>query len=352
MFSPANPEKRLLGLDSIRFLCALVVVHNHLGNPQFLFAFNPDSLPVQMINGIFGVLFNAPAAVIVFFVLSGFCIHYPYRNGIKPDPVAFLIQRYIRLGVPLLIAIPTARHLGVSLELFEASILWSLFAELAYYSLYPLLIILKRKMGWGALYAVASVGALGVVLTNYRAENYPAYGLILNSVLGLPCWLLGLRLADKHDNWMASGREPRVWRWRVYILMLSSCVLILRFHTPLKYPLTLNLFAIFAFFWLREELAYYATHRPWRWLEKLGRCSYSLYLFHLPSSAIVGLLFASQPPLALWLIRVVAAFIFSLIFYAFVEHPSHTLARYARLSLLNRIRTLLSKTVSKKETWT
>jgi len=68
---------RIKGLDSIRFLLAFTVLVGHMGLqfPDFSKLNN-----VYIINflKLFGLIFNGPAAVIIFFILSGFVIHYPF----------------------------------------------------------------------------------------------------------------------------------------------------------------------------------------------------------------------------------------------------------------------------------
>jgi len=46
---------------------------------------------------------------------------------------------------------------------------------------------------------------------------------------------------------------------------------VLRFHTPVGLPWTLNLFAAFAAIWLQREISYYnGKHELWYW--RIGRC--------------------------------------------------------------------------------
>src|SRR6267154_2028769 len=73
--------QRVVGSDSIRFVCAFIVLVDHLGlTPGRI---HGHSLPTleRVLAGTYNSLFNGPAAVIVFFIISGFCIHFPSRNG-------------------------------------------------------------------------------------------------------------------------------------------------------------------------------------------------------------------------------------------------------------------------------
>src|SRR5450432_2915694 len=81
----ASKASHITGLDSIRFFCALWVVFFHGNLPPLLEGMEhaPKLVWLRLIRGIYGSAFNGPAAVIVFFLVSGFCIHFPQRNSLK-----------------------------------------------------------------------------------------------------------------------------------------------------------------------------------------------------------------------------------------------------------------------------
>jgi peptidoglycan/LPS O-acetylase OafA/YrhL len=170
------------------------------------------------------------------------------------------------------------------------------------------------------------------VLSNPHALNYPSYGAGLNWVLGLPCWLLGCKLAEKF-NALNPNRvgAVEIWTWRTGIWVLSMILSGLTFHSPVHYPWTLNFFALASYFWLEREIRYYRDPRRKPWFESLGEASYSIYLVHthvlwffLPFAA--GL---SEPVVWTWHLAICAAFVPA--FYWLVERPSHRLARaYAK----------------------
>ena len=57
---------RIAGLDSIRGLCALVVVFGHLGAPPLTHYLDTESWVDRVGRGLYSSLWNGPAAVIVF----------------------------------------------------------------------------------------------------------------------------------------------------------------------------------------------------------------------------------------------------------------------------------------------
>ena len=78
--SAALKSQRVAGLDSIRAICAFWVVMGHIGAPPLLEGLDEANPIAKVVAGIYGNLWSGPAAVIVFFVISGFCIHYPYAS--------------------------------------------------------------------------------------------------------------------------------------------------------------------------------------------------------------------------------------------------------------------------------
>lgn len=340
-----SDARRLAGLDTIRFFCAAWVVMGHVGLPPL--PIGPGGATTTLgwlVRGVYNNVVSGPAAVIVFFIISGICIHLPHASCNRvPSLWAHFARRYIRIVPPMLVALLVARHLlGLNLTLFENSILWSLFAELVYYTIYPIVLAVRRAgTPWDALVAIALAAAFSVAATNPSAGNYPSFGLSGNWLLGLPCWLIGCAVAERIAASTDGRRErPRVpvWTLRALILLLAMGCSVLRFHSPLGYPWTLNLFALAGGFWLLAEVRHFAVVRPLAITEWAGSWSYSLYLVHLLALSSLTLLPLPQmPSLPLWAAKMGYVLAFALLFAWLVEFPSHKLARVAARS---RSRTL------------
>ncbi|HVX09731.1 MAG TPA: acyltransferase [Pirellulales bacterium] len=334
--------KHVKGIDSIRCVAALWVVFGHGNRFPLTYGIDKGHWLGRIISGIYGNLFCGSAAVIVFFLISGFVIHYPYITGKTFVASEFFLRRYLRIGFPLIVAIPLARWVGIKLSLFSESILWSLFAELVYYSLYPAIRWAVKRTGWRIMLAGAYAASVCVILTAPTASAYPSYGTSLNWLLGLPCWLLGCLLAE---SWSTEGRgevspisTTEIYSWRLTAWALTWACSALRFHSPIGLPWTLNLFAIFAFFWLKKEIAYYNTTNrlPSRLLEWMGAWSYSLYLTHnLSRRLLVNYIGAPNLGVFLnWLVLMSFMLCFAYLFFLLFEKTSHLLAR----SLAQRLR--------------
>jgi peptidoglycan/LPS O-acetylase OafA/YrhL len=313
------------GLDSIRFCCALWVYFSHFG---FIPLSRAWALP-RVVIGLYNNLFCGVAAVIGFFVISGFCIHYPFV-GTKNFPLAeFYVRRYIRILPPLAVALLIGKLAGQNVVGFYETIIWSLVAELIYYTIYPALRNPLSRWRWTLFLAYAISFAL--IAMYPRALNFHQFGPALTWLVGLPSWLLGCQLAASVVS-DSSGPTASPWLWRAAVWAASSFASVLRFHANLGYPLTLTLFGILAFFWIRAEIRHFRFTPPPAWAEFCGRWSYSIYLVH----GMAALGFASFGfkllPVLFWLLQTIAVLIASYCFYLAVEMPSHHLAKYcARL---------------------
>jgi peptidoglycan/LPS O-acetylase OafA/YrhL len=323
---------RLNGVDSIRFISALFVVLTHLGSPP-LFKLINTAYPLKLIEGFYNNLFSGPAAVIVFFVISGLCINFPYASGKKLDYKEYYFRRYVRIAIPMIAALIIANLLKVQLARLTDSILWSLYAELIYYTIFPLLILLKERIGWNKVWLSTFVIAY-VIIVVYPSSvyhgGYPKFGIGLNWVVGLPCWLLGVILAEKISETKIENSLPSFHKLiflRLTIWVFAVICSILRYHFEIGYSLTLNIFAIAVYFWLYNEIIYYKNKSSNQILEWAGKWSYSLYLCHLFSKPLVSLLTLSSGILFLdWFIPISTAVLFSYLFYVLIERPSHKLA--------------------------
>ncbi|MFN0076479.1 MAG: acyltransferase family protein [Prosthecobacter sp.] len=324
---------RITGLDAVRFVAALFVVFSHCGYPPLTQGLDRSNAVALTIQGIYGNIFPGVAAVIVFFVISGFCIHYPHRHLQRLDARPYFARRYVRIFLPMIAAVLLAWPLNVNLALFQNSVLWSLLAELIYYTLYPLLHWLRGRLGWLRIIALSYAVSYLTVLSHPDALDYTPFGPSMAWLVALPCWLLGCMLAEA-DFHTVKADHRLLWCYRGAVWMLGWTCSVLRFHSPLGYPWTLSLFAVAVFFWLRMEIASSLLHsrhlgRFGNLLEKAGAWSYSLYLIHMVANTAFDALPLPDFGFNLnWTIRVSFILASAWLLYLLVEHPSHRLARH------------------------
>src|ERR1700710_807880 len=88
------------GVDSIRFVLAFFVLMSHSDLIYATVLKNSPHSILRYFGYFLGTAFDGTACVIAFFILSGFVIHYPNKNGI-PNLREFWIRRFIRILLKL-----------------------------------------------------------------------------------------------------------------------------------------------------------------------------------------------------------------------------------------------------------
>lgn len=214
----------------------LVLVHNDLVFPLFLGVERKDKIG-YFLQGISKLFFNAPAAVIVFFLISGFCIHFQYRNGEVLRIGSFYRRRFVRILIPLFCSCLLFYYCGIPIEFSTDAIFWSIVCEEVYYLIYPLMLLASKAVGWFPLLAIAYIFSYVVAFTDLNAKAYPSFGLYLNWVLGYPCWLLGVIIAHKSDKEFFLLDGFKIWFWRLGLIILFGFFQALIFHTFFWLPI-------------------------------------------------------------------------------------------------------------------
>jgi len=324
-------QLRIAGLDTLRFLAALWVVFGHCGNPPLEhFVTSPHFLH-QAVHAVVGNIFGPVPAVIVFFLISGFCIHYPYRAPNTFELGPYLGRRYLRIGLPLVAAILVADPLHVNLSLLQKSVLWSLVAELIFYSLYPFLRKLHARVGWNKIIFVSYAASFATVAIFVpKAIDYGDSGIGLTWIICLPYWLLGCRLAEEDFESTRPLTASALWGWRLAVLAAAATCNALRFHLSVGYPWTMGVFAVLLYFWLRLEIVSFLAKKPVRVLEWAGQWSYSIYLTHLIAFDLYGRMrLPDLGYLGNWIVLIGFVLLFGYAFYLVIEKPGHGIARWA-----------------------
>lgn len=312
-------------LDTIRFLAALWVAVSHGMLPLEPFV---DGGLIRLALSVVQDSFDGVAAVIVFFVVSGLCIHSPYSGKLSVPLGPFFVRRYLRVGLPLVVILFISSVIGSQVAARLDAVTWGVYAEIFYYSIYPLLFSARKRWGWGPQIALSSLVTIAISFWFLRRTHLPALGWWV-WLWGLPIWISGCVLAD----WFRSGRFPALpfplWAWRVVVLGASASAVWLAFHAPVKigYQFSMIAFAPLAFGWLVRELT---ADRPEIWLlERFGTASYSLYLLHPVALGMLDQFASPLSPAGNLVARVAAVAAATGIFYFVVEAPSHRLARAA-----------------------
>jgi peptidoglycan/LPS O-acetylase OafA/YrhL len=314
---------RLGSIDAIRFVSAFaVVLHHTIGRPAVLVSMGWD-----WAADLFGSLWFGRAAVMVFFLISGFCIHAPYAGSSEFDFLRFLTRRYVRLLLPLAVVVVIATMAGVSYHPYHGWITWTLICEFAYYTCYPMLWAAWRRFGWPitivASYIVAY--AMLAISTTWSADN----GVVMMATLvlsGLPVWLLGCWLAEA----VHSGRRMPLDRLQVargIIVLVTIGIGLLQYRDVLGLTWTGPIYGAIAAPWLWLEIIH---NRNYWMLTNWGQWSYSLYLVH-PVAFIGPRPLFDALPLGFGALKTLIGIALVLacgyLFYRVVELPSHRLAK-------------------------
>jgi peptidoglycan/LPS O-acetylase OafA/YrhL len=317
----SDTNRRIDALDSIRFVAAFWVAMSH------------GALPLRDVSSApllraFSSSFDGVSAVMVFFIVSGFCIHLPYVDAHKLPVVKFILRRYVRIGLPLIAILLVMHFLGGNASKGGHAVLWSVYAEIVYYTLYPLLFALARRFGWGVLITIVGIISSTLALTHITYLRMWEFGS-LTWLWGLPIWLSGCVLAARFRKGDLVKAYGSIWFWRLAAWFLGAAAgLLIYSHAKIGYPVSMLPFAFFAFFWLTMELQNAAS--TWQCLQHFGSASYSLYLVH---AVVLGAIDDYLKPLSGVAIAIVlpwaAIAAATYLFYRIIEAPSHLLARWA-----------------------
>jgi len=352
--------KHIKGLDSIRFILAAIVIFSHGFGLHIQNHFSKDEMLSSSIGKVVWLLcsnlYNGQAAVIVFFVISGFCIHYPYAVGKPLNTIAFLTGRYIRIGLPLSIVLFLA-YIAFDVKPLAYAGVWSLICELIYYSMYPILFRMRGYFNsWIPLYGISLAIVICVLIFvdtppvshSGVLMDFAVYGPTLTWLIGLPIWLLGCHLADIVSKLNHTDiRAYKIWLYRLLIFTSMVALSITKFHGEKLFgfdtpnSITFLGFSVIAYFWLLQEIKWYFKNSPFKLLEYGGKFSYSLYISH-PIIYYLAPLCVEKFGFFLFpisstnqvLLSTLIIFILGYLYFVLVEQPGHKLARRISAKLI------------------
>jgi peptidoglycan/LPS O-acetylase OafA/YrhL len=303
------------------------------------------------------------SVVMLFFIISGFCIHYPYAaEGRVLELKQYGIRRFLRIFPPYFAAVVlvillewflsnyfreevSSRLVGLktlfmvqnygsnALQMSANPSFWSLPVEVELYLVYPLFYWLLRRYGlkWAMCSVSAvSLGALVVSLktslyeTGLHPWHFPIYWII---------WCAGALLAE----WVRQEKVP-IWQPWLWLVMASTFIMAIVIDL-LGFSVELQSLS-WASFYFMVILWGLAQKEPLRFLNPkiqkifvfLGLISYSLYLIHYPFFKLCGVIwiniFGSKPanlliPFGFSVLSIFIAYAF----YRLFEAPSHKLAK-------------------------
>lgn len=366
---PAGRAARLVELDGLRGLAAVVVVIHHmlLTVPSLAaIGARPMGAPTGTLERILGqsplhLLWAGHEAVLIFFILSGVALVYPVAHGHARgrgfDWVDYAPRRVIRLWVPAAastlltlasaVLVPRsadpalgawiAQHMPVQpvshlirqllLEpraAYYNTVLWSLHAEAVFSVLLPLVVLAAALTA--ACRAWWLPIAAAVCLTALTASA--------DTATYLPVFALGGALGWRWGH-MERPIPQRSAPWATPAALACLVLMTITWWPGLEArpvqhattPIMLACAAGLVVLIVRAgALRAVLRSRP---VQYLGLMSFSLYLVHEPVVVTLRLLIASWSPW--WILLLAPALIAPLtwLFHRWVEAPSHRLSRRA-----------------------
>lgn len=318
------------GLDSLRFFTAMWVAFSHGANFPIASYAKPDGITGKILFLISKTMFNGTAAVAVFFVISGFLIH---GSNIKKERIEvsnFLIRRLVRIILPLTVVMSVAIIAGDKYYIALDDVLWSVYAELIYYLIYPALFTLIRKFSIESVLAFSFVISMVMVIFNYHYVYLWSFGNELTWLFCLPLWLSGCLLAERRDYFTIKSEKIPVMIFRFLAILYCLLSTVIATHMGsivIGYTWTIWFFGAFCIYWLAAEMKFGFARHPGSIFEKFGLAGYSLYLTHKLVLTFVDERMLINSPVLLWLLKVGGILVITWLFYRIVEWPSHKLAR-------------------------
>lgn len=373
--APAEPPRRFEELDSVRGLAALtVVVHHHLIAVPVL-----ESRPVCVAGspGLTALkaaplhaLWAGHAAVVLFFVHSGFVLSLPFLKPRWPDVGGFLLKRICRIYVPYAAAVAlavaafvlvpradlpwlsgwfhnagrgpldAANLAGHALLVADFDngrfdpVLWSLVHEMRVSLVFPgLMLLVTATRSRTSL--LAGLGAFLVGEASQRVLGDRGVRSDLPLTLELLYMFVVGALVARHRAaivaWLRA--RSRLFRGALFLAALHLYTWeFLPFEAPWLHDggrddlaIALGSATLLALALASGSLSGTLRSRP---LVFLGRISYSLYLVHaIVELALLNGLGDRLPLGATFAISVTAAFALSVVAWRFVEEPSIALGR-------------------------
>ena len=369
-----NDKIHLPFLDGIRGIAIMAVLLFHSLGASFGF----DKLPWAGMFRDFDVSWSflllypltyGSAGVAIFFVVSGFCIHLSYQRSKDKRWKCFFNRRFFRIYPPYLLAVfiffffrpwgsfnlaslgqvaQLGSHVLLIHNFHEKSFFainpsfWSIAVEIQLYVIYPLLVFMTSRFGWGKsliVVGLAEVAIRSVIAVHgiYSEESLPIF-ITASPFAYWLSWSLGAYLAEC----FLQGRTCLLFAARFDIIFVVSLLL------PLFKPTAPFMFLSFSWLtaiaidrlisgrWTAPAMKGGIVSACWSHLSFLGVVSYSFYLFHQPIIGLAGRALDKVfpetlvHPLILFAICIVSypiILILSTIIYKWIEQPSIALGK-------------------------
>lgn len=315
---PAKPS-HLPRLDALRGLAIILVFVYHLvyagyhrDQLEWSGLFRDFRSPGDKTFFLFYPATFGWAGVCLFFVLSGFVIHYSFLSSSRPFSTGgFYWRRFWRIYPPYLIALVVCAVIrrphppGFARDFISHLVLvhnwssshffgingafWSIATEMQFYAVYPLMLWLRRRFGISVVLRLALLVSLASTVMAVAIEPdispEPVTCLLAMPLITWFDWVLGAFIAERFyrgQRWMPDDR-----RILGGLAVLGVVITFFRPTSVLSFTITSVACAVFLerLIWKVGSLS-----RLERWLIPAGLWSYSFYLWHVPPMLVAALI--------------------------------------------------------------
>lgn len=379
---------RLRSLDSLRGVAAVVVMMSHgvrplTDSPQHTWL--GDAVSYMALTPL-RIFINGPAAVLIFFVLSGLVLSFRFIETPRVAWAPFALTRLLRIWPPFALAIlgsallmllvgnrplpelgdwfnDTWRaplglsNLATNLLMLQASDqfdnpMWSLVDEIRISMIFPALVFVTRSKPYTATFSTAllTIGCASVI-GHFSMNGIPrsildTTGMVFPFVIGI---IIAINLKYLQDILDKYSNKTIIILWILAIISIS--------FAPIDISRLDNFsngaLAVMSVFWSAVIIVLCTMRGPfYRILVSpiptfLGRVSYSLYLWHvIIITATIRLAHNAAPLPVLILVGMAISLVIADLSQRYIEVPFIRIGRRLADQADNHVRTLKPEPVS------
>ena len=296
-------------------------------------------------------------AILLFFIISGFCIHYPQATGSIPDWKNYFIRRFFRIYPPYLVALGfsaiiayiahiqwsdntwvteriwrvltlTQNYPPEPGQLLSNPSLWTIPLEMEFYLLYPIAFICFSTVRSPILWFISLAFCGWSIWLSRKGVSWSSF----TALFFWPVWLLGAWLAQTYQRGSLKKIPVSLILAGLAISMAFALASkMLEWQAWLQYFLWTGFYLCLFSFTLRQNSFLEDTkclRLPLGFLSWLGKISFSVYLIHFPLFKLLGYLhrsFFDEKPanFLIPLAYILVACGLGWIFYRIIERPIH-----------------------------